>query len=372
VTVTGTVAIECILSDKPLGLLGPSVVQDFNGCYTLKNPKEVSNIITSIENHDFTAANLNDKRNLIKKLVSSSYKGLITDPVSNPNCLQEENLFPTTYYSCNHGYYAGGVSVGCHSHKSPLNLYESIQMSCNAYYCNVFRHELEDKRFKDIYESYGLWRKYITSLGFGSKLGIDLPNESGGFIPKASYYDRFYGKGGWKALTIISLAIGQGEILVTPLQLANFAALISNRGFYIKPHVVKEVEGKDLPVKYKVYHYTAIDKKYFDEVINGMYLAVNGGPGATARIASVNGLDICGKTGTAQNPHGTDHSVFMAFAPKDNPQIAVAVVVENGGYGASIAAPIASILIEKYLNGQISKSRQYLINYIKRYKPRKK
>ena len=282
--------------------------------------------------------------------------------------LQEETLFPSNYYSCRGGYFSGGISVGCHLHKSPINLYESIQMSCNAYYCNVFRRLLEDKHFKDIYQAFGLWRKYVVSLGFGRKLGIDLPDESKGFIPQASYYDKYYGKGGWKALTIISLAIGQGEILATPLQLANFAALISNRGYYKIPHVVKEIEGRNILPKYKVYHYTAIDKKYFDEVIQGMYLAVNGGVGSTARIAAVKDLDICGKTGTAQNPHGIDHSVFMAFAPRYNPQISIAVIIENGGYGASIAAPIASVVIEKYLNGKVS--RQYLINYIMNYKPK--
>ena len=308
---------------------------------------------------------------LFNRAIMSKYPPGSTFKVANALIgLEEGNLFPNTYYSCHYGYHTGGVSVGCHGHKSPLNLYESIQMSCNAYYCNVFRHILEDKRFSDIHESYYAWRKYITSLGFGNKLGIDLPNESTGFIPKASYYDKYYGKKGWKALTIISLAIGQGEILVTPLQLANFASTVANRGYYIIPHTVREIEGEKLPPKYNIRHLTTIDKKYFDEVIKGMYLAVNGGPGATARIAAIKDIEVCGKTGTAQNPHGIDHSVFMAFAPKDNPQIAVAVIIENGGYGASIAAPIASLVIEKYLKGKTA--RQYLENYVENYKPKQK
>ena len=308
---------------------------------------------------------------LFNRAIMSKYPPGSTFKVANALIgLQEGNLFPNTYYSCHYGYHAGGVSVGCHGHKSPLNLYESIQMSCNAYYCNVFRHILEDKRFAGIHESYGTWRKYISSLGFGNKLGIDLPNESSGFIPKSSYYDKYYGKRGWKALTIISLAIGQGEILVTPLQLANFASTVANRGYYLIPHTVREIEGGKLPPKYKVHHYTAIDHKYFDEVVKGMYLAVNGGAGSTARIAALKDMEVCGKTGTAQNPHGIDHSVFMAFAPKDNPQIAVAVIIENGGYGASIAAPIASLVIEKYLKGKTQ--RQYLEKYVENYKPKQK
>ncbi len=308
---------------------------------------------------------------LFNRAIMSKYPPGSTFKVANALIgLQEGNLFPNTYYSCHYGYHVGGVSVGCHGHKSPLDLYESIQMSCNAYYCNVFRHILEDKHFSDIHESYGTWRKYVISLGFGNKLGIDLPNESGGFIPKSSYYDKYYGKKGWKSLTIISLAIGQGEILVTPLQLANFASTVANRGYYIIPHTVREIEGEKLPPKYNIHHFTAIDQKYFDEVIKGMDLAVNGGQGATARIAAIKDIEVCGKTGTAQNPHGIDHSVFMAFAPKDNPQIAVAVIIENGGYGASIAAPIASLVIEKYIKGKTE--RQYLEKYVENYKPKQK
>ncbi len=313
------------------------------------------------------------KKPLFNRAIMSMYPPGSTFKVANALVgLQEGNLHTNTYYSCHYGYTAGGIHVGCHGHKSPLNFYESIQMSCNAYYCNVFRKIMEDKHFKNIYEAYGLWKDYINSLGFGRKIGIDLPNESKGFIPAASYFDKYYGKNNWNSLTIISLAIGQGEILVTPLQLANFAATIANRGYYIMPHAVKEIENGSIPVKYKVAHYTKIKQNLFKEVIQGMYLAVNGGAGATAHIAQIPGIDVCGKTGTAQNPHGKDHSVFMAFAPKDNPQIAVAVIIENGGYGASIAAPITSLIIEKYLTKSISKQRQYLENYVLNYKVKNK
>lgn len=275
---------------------------------------------------------------------------------------QEELLFPDTYYSCHYGYHARGLTVGCHGHKSPLNLAESIQISCNAYYCNVFRNILEHNKDESVELAFKMWRQNILSLGFGHKLGIDLPGESSGFIPTASYYDKFYGKGHWNGLTVISMAIGQGEILVTPLQLANFSALIANKGSYKIPHIVKSIQDSIINVKYEIYHFSRINKKYFDIVIEGMFLAVNGGSGSTAHIAKIQGIDVCGKTGTAQNPHGKDHSVFIAFAPRQKPQIAIAVVIENGGYGATIAAPIARLMIEKYLTDTISQP--YLEKYV--------
>jgi penicillin-binding protein 2 len=194
------------------------------------------------------------------------------------------------------------------------------------------------------------------SFGFGQKLGSDIPSELPGFIPDAAYYNKYYRKGGWKATTVISLSIGQGEIGCTPLHLANLSATLANRGHYYIPHIIKDSENVTIDPKYKEKHYTLVDTTHFTKVIGGMYRAVNSGfgSGGTASIAAVPGLEICGKTGTAQNPHGDDHSVFICFAPKDNPRIAVAAFVENGGFGASYAAPIASLLTEKYLNGEIS------------------
>ena len=300
---------------------------------------------------------------LFNRALMSKYPPGSTFKVANALVGQEEEiLFPNTYYSCHYGYHAGGLTVGCHGHKSPLNLIESIQISCNAYYCNVFRNILEHNKNESVEYAFKIWRHYITSLGFGSKLGIDLPNESSGFIPTTKYFDKFYGRGHWSGLTVISMAIGQGEVLVTPLQLANFVAIIANKGYYKIPHVVKAIKDSNINISYQVSHYTDIKKQYFEVVTEGMYLAVNGGAGATAHIAKIQGIDVCGKTGTAQNPHGKDHSVFMAFAPRQNPKIAIAVVIENGGYGATIAAPIARLMIEKYLNDSIS--RPYLEKYV--------
>ena len=276
--------------------------------------------------------------------------------------LQEEVFTPQTMYPCSMGYHFGKSKLGCHAHKSPINFEESIMMSCNAYYCYILRSILENKRFDSIDEAMDTWREYVMSFGFGQKLGSDFPSELGGFIPDSKYYNRYYRKGGWKATTVISLSIGQGEIGCTPLHLANLCATIANRGFYYIPHIIKDSENVAIDPKYKERHYTKVDTVHFPKVINGMYRAVNSGfgSGGTASIAAVKGLDICGKTGTAQNPHGHDHSVFICFAPKDNPRIAVAAYVENGGFGATWAAPIASLLTEMYLNGEIGEDRKAL------------
>jgi penicillin-binding protein 2 len=201
----------------------------------------------------------------------------------------------------------------------------------------------------------------MVAMGFGYRLGIDLPGEARGFIPNAAFYDKWYSKR-WNGLTIASISIGQGEVTLTPLQIANLGATIANRGFYYTPHIIKDSENVTIDRKYKEKNYTMVDTTHFHKVIGGMYRAVNSGygSGGTASVAAVEGLDICGKTGTAQNPHGNDHSVFICFAPRDNPKIAVAAYVENGGFGATWAAPIASLLTEKYLNGEISEGRKAL------------
>ena len=276
--------------------------------------------------------------------------------------LQEKVVSPNTYYPCRMGYHFGKNKLGCHAHKSPINFEESIMMSCNAYYCYILRDLLENKKYGSIEETMDKWKEYVQSFGFGKKLGSDFPSELGGFIPDSKYYNKVYGKGGWKATTVISLSIGQGEIGCTPLHLANLCATIANRGFYYIPHIIKDSEHVSIDPKYKERHYTMVDTTHFPKVIGGMYRAVNSGfgSGGTASIAAVKGLDICGKTCTAQNPHGHDHSVFICFAPKDNPKIAVAAYVENGGFGATWAAPIASLLTEMYLTGEISQERKYL------------
>ena len=276
--------------------------------------------------------------------------------------LEEGVVTPGTHYPCSMGYHFGRNKLGCHAHKSPIDFEESIMMSCNAYYCYILRDLLENKKYSTIGVAMDRWQEYVKSFGFGQKLGSDFPSELGGFIPGSGYYNKVYGKGGWKATTVISLSIGQGEIGTTPLHMANLCATIANRGFYYIPHIIKDSENVRIEEKYKERHYTMVDTTHFPKVIGGMYRAVNSGfgSGGTASIAAVKGLDICGKTGTAQNPHGSDHSVFICFAPKDNPKIAVAAYVENGGFGATYAAPIASLLTEMYLNKEISEDRKYL------------
>ena len=270
--------------------------------------------------------------------------------------LQEGVLTPSEMHPCYRGFqYAADHKLGCHGHKSPLDMEESIMMSCNAYYCYVLRNILDNKKYSSVEESMDAWHKYVESFGFGKKLGSDFPSELSGSIPSAKTYNKFYGKGRWNSTTVISLSIGQGEIAVTPLHLANFCATVANRGWYKIPHLVKEYEDIEIDPKYHEKHYTMVDTSQFQKVIKGMWRAVNSAPGsgATAVVARVDGLDICGKTGTAQNPHGEDNSVFMCFAPMNDPKIAVAAYVEGGGFGAAYAAPIASLMVEKYLNGEI-------------------
>ena len=276
--------------------------------------------------------------------------------------LQEGVLKPEYTYPCNKGYYFGSHKLGCHAHRSPLNLEEAIMMSCNGYFCYVMKNILENKKYKGPGEALDKWHEYLESFGFGHKLGSDFPSELGGTIPTSAYYNKIYGKGGWKFTTVISLSIGQGEVGATPLQIANMCAIMANRGHYYIPHIIKDSDSLKIDQKYKERQYTLVDTTHFYQVIDGMWRAVNSGfgSGGTASIAAVPGLDICGKTGTAQNPRGADNSVFICFAPKENPKIAVAAYIENGGFGATWACPIASLLVEKYLNGTIDEKRKPL------------
>jgi penicillin-binding protein 2 len=251
------------------------------------------------------------------------------------------------------GYHARGLSVGCHSHESPLNLSQSIQHSCNAYYCFEFRNILDNPKYDNIRDAFDAWKDYLVKFGFGYRLGADFKNENRGFVPNSAYFDKLY-KRSWNSLTVVSLSIGQGELLFTPLQMTNMAAMLANRGHYLTPHIIKNIEDDLIDDRFSEIHETGIDLQHFAPVINGMELAVWGGAGSTAHVAQIPGISICGKTGTAENPHGEDHSIFMAFAPKDDPQIAIAVYVENGGFGARWAAPIASLMVEKYLTDTIS------------------
>lgn len=300
---------------------------------------------------------------MFNRTVQASYPpGSVFKLVNGLIGLQEGVVTPQTHYPCSMGYKFGRNKLGCHAHKSPISFEESIMMSCNAYYCYILRDLLENGKNGNVAESMDKWNEYVKSFGFGKKLGSDFPSELGGFIPDSKYYDRVYGKGAWKATTVISLSIGQGEIGCTPLHMANLCAIIANRGWYYTPHIIKDSENVSIDDRFRQKNYTMVDTLHFQKVVGGMYRAVNSGfgSGGTASIAAVKGLDICGKTGTAQNPHGDDHSVFICFAPRENPKIAVAAYVENGGFGATWAAPIASLLTEMYLNGEISPERKYL------------
>ena len=304
------------------------------------------------------------RKPMFNRTVMASYPpGSVFKLINGLIGLQEGVLKPSNMYPCNHGFpYGNNRRLGCHGHASPLNLLSAIATSCNGYFCYVFRNILDNKKYKSTAEALDRWREYVLSFGFGRKLGSDFPSELGGNIPTSAFYDKIYGKGAWRFQTVISLSIGQGEIGATPLQIANLAATMANRGYYYIPHIVKDSEGIEIDPKYKERQYTMVDTTHFHTAVEGMYMAVNGGgsAGGTAFSARIPGLDVCGKTGTAQNPHGKDNSVFICFAPKDNPKIAVAAYVENAGFGATWALPVASLMLEKYINGEISPERQYL------------
>lgn len=272
--------------------------------------------------------------------------------------LQEDIITPETAFPCSHGYHSGRLTVGCHGHASPLPLRPALQTSCNAYFCYGFKSMIDRRsKYGASDKAFEIWKNHLVSMGYGYKLGVDLPGEKRGFIPNAKFYDKFYGNGHWSANTIISVAIGQGEILATPLQIANLCSTIANRGWFITPHVVKEIQDTVMPEDYTIKNYTTIEQQYYPVIAEGMRMAVTGG---TCRGAAFPGVDVAGKTGTAQNPHGKDHSAFMGFAPYEDPKIAVCVYVENAGFGATFGVPIGGLVMEKYLNGSIDPSRKYI------------
>ena len=259
--------------------------------------------------------------------------------------IDENTLFP-----CARGFNYRGLHVGCHPHGAPTNLVQALCTSCNSYFCwGLFRMIGNRQHYRSVQEAMNTWRDYMVSMGFGYRLGIDLPGEKRGLIPNAAFYDKAY-KGSWNGLTIISISIGQGEVNLTPLQIANLSATIANRGYYYVPHVVRKVQGEPLDTLYRRRHYTMANRKAYEYVVQGMRASVVGG---TCHAANRADYLVCGKTGTAQN-RGQDHSVFMGFAPMDNPKIAIAVYVENGGFGATYGVPIGSLMMEQYINGKLS------------------
>lgn len=267
--------------------------------------------------------------------------------------LQEGIIDTNTMFQCHNGFIFGRLKVGCHAHAAPLSLIPAIATSCNGYFCWGYYRMMESDKYSSPKEALTVWKDYMVNMGFGYTLGIDLPGEARGMIPNAQYYDKLYNKS-WRGLTIISNAIGQGEVTLTPLQIANLCATIANRGYYITPHVVKKIENGEIDSIYSVRHYTKVDRENYEYVVEGMRQSVLGG---TCRSANTPLYELCGKTGTAQN-NGKDHSVFMGFAPRENPKIAIAVYVENGGFGATYGVPIGALLIEKYLTDSLSTESQ--------------
>ena len=331
-------------------------------------------ILTMVSSPGIDVNLLADINKHYKDIVRDPYKPMFNRAVQSPQPpgsvfklvngligLQEGVLTPDTRYGCNRGYVVGNLRVGCHGHPSPIDLYQSIMMSCNAYYCYVFRSILDNPKYGSVREGFEKWKEYTASFGFGHRLDTDIPGEKAGTMPSAERYDRIHGKDRWRSLSIISLSIGQGEIGCTPLHLANLAATIANRGWYYTPHLQKDMPDCPIDERFKERHYTLVDTTHFADIVKGMELAINyTGGGATATVARIPGIIACGKTGTAQNPHGKDNSVFICVAPKDNPKIAVAAYVENAGFGATWALPVASLMLEKYLTGEISPQRKYL------------
>lgn len=296
---------------------------------------------------------IKDKDNpLINRAVLGAYPpGSTFKPTQALTFLQEHIITPNTYYPCPRGFKVKGMKVGCHTHQTPIDLINAIATSCNGYFCWGLYHMFNNRnQYKTLHEAMTKWKNYMVKMGFGYKLGVDLPSEHRGLIPNAQYYDEVY-KGNWNALSVISISIGQGEVLATPLQIANLCATIANRGKYKIPHVVHKIQNGKVADSLTTFHSTGISPYYYDYVISGMRGAVLKG---TCTGANIPGYEVCGKTGTAQNPHGKDHSAFMGFAPQSDPKIAICVYVENGEWGATYGVPIGALMIEQYLRGNLS------------------
>lgn len=297
---------------------------------------------------------------LINRAVLGVYPpGSTYKPAQGLIFLQEGIITPDTRYGCAGGYPPLGGRPRCHGHPTPLPLDPAIATSCNSYFCYGLTAMLTNRVFyDDINDAFDHWRDRMVSLGFGNKLGVDLPSEQRGFIPNSKFYSKIHRTENWRAANIISIAIGQGEILTTPLQLANFAALVANRGHYYVPHVVKKLKDKPLDELYTTRQETGIDREFYEVTVSGMAHAVTGGTCRGIYLGPE--IEVCGKTGTSQNPHGEDHSLFLGFAPKDNPQVAIAVIVESGRFGATTAVPIARLMFQKFFKDSIPDSDKWL------------
>ncbi|MGI6573180.1 MAG: penicillin-binding transpeptidase domain-containing protein [Fermentimonas sp.] len=273
--------------------------------------------------------------------------------------LQEGIITPQTKYPCHGGYPPLGGRPGCHGHYSPLAVQYAVTTSCNSFFCYGLNHMLSNrKKYASVSNALDVWKDYMVNMGLGYRLGVDLPSENRGFIPNSGFYTNVYQTDRWNAHYIISIAIGQGEVLTTPLQIANLGVMIANRGYYYTPHVVKERKGDALETIYTERHESGIDKEHFELVIAGMADAVSQGTAWGVNLAP--DVEVCGKTGTSENPHGDDHSLFLGFAPRDNPRVAIAVLVETGRWGATNAVPIARLMLQKFFRGEVPESDKWL------------
>ncbi|WP_314739230.1 penicillin-binding protein 2 [Hoylesella pleuritidis] len=293
----------------------------------------------------------NIRKPLLNRSIMGQYPPGSTFKTSQGLTYMSEGIItPYTMFPCHRGFFYRGLHVGCHGHASPINLVEAISTSCNAYFCWGLYYMMSNRRkYRNVERAMNTWRDYMVSMGFGYKLGIDLPGEKRGLIPNATFYNKAY-HGSWNGLTVISIAIGQGEVNLTPLQIANLGATIANRGYYYVPHVVRKVQDEPLDTVFTRRHYTRASRRAYDYIVAGMRSSVIKG---TCKEANRADYLVCGKTGTAQN-RGQDHSVFMGFAPMEKPRIAIAVYVENGGFGADYGVPIGSLMMEQYIKGKLS------------------
>jgi len=310
----------------------------------------------------FNQLNQDSLKPFFDRSVMAQYPpGSIFKTVVGLVAMQEGLLSAKRGITCKAGYYYNGRRFGCHAHSYCYDVSKALEHSCNTYFFTVVRDIIDKDGFQNPHSGLDKFNKYLEAFGLGSPLGIDIPHEVKGNIPTSDYYDYLYpkNKGSWKSPTVMSIGIGQGEIQMTTLQMANLAAIIANKGYFYKPHLIKEFLGSDIqiPEEYRTENRVPVDERHFYPIIDGMEQAVQKG---TGRLAGIPDMAVCGKTGTSQNPHGEDHSVFFAFAPKDNPKIAIAVYVEKGGWGSNYGAPIAGLMIEQYLRDSIAPSKNWI------------
>jgi penicillin-binding protein 2 len=352
--------------DLKLQEYGEFLMKNFKGSVVAIEPSsgEILSLITSPtydpnllvgkqRTKNYRILQLDKNKPLFNRAIGASYPPGSTFKLINALIALQEGVITTqTVLPCNGGFHVGSFFQKCH-HGGSIDFTRSIQGSCNAYYSQVFMRILNDNKFDSIGLAYANWRNHLLNFGIGRKLNTDLSHELKGTLYTKQHYDKYFGSSKWKPLRLVSMAIGQGELGITPLQLVNATAAIANRGYYYIPHIVKAINQKDsIDKRFYLKQKLGINLEYFEPVIEGMEMVVKAG---TATVAFIPTISICGKTGTAENPHGKDHSIFVAFAPRENPKIAIVVFVENAGFGSTVAAPIASLMIERYLTDSISR-----------------